>query len=62
MERVKSKTGDAHVEAGDENPRQRHEHAVTPEGKRRFALTARFVDPSTMELQSGKGDALLNGC
>ncbi|KAK4178904.1 hypothetical protein QBC36DRAFT_181507 [Triangularia setosa] len=36
-------------------------HAVTPEGKRRFALTARFVDPEKMELQSDKDDATVKG-
>ncbi|KAK0661566.1 hypothetical protein QBC41DRAFT_382939, partial [Cercophora samala] len=36
-------------------------HAVTPEGKRRFALTARFVDPEKMEEQADRDDALIKG-
>ncbi|KAK0718857.1 hypothetical protein B0T21DRAFT_351641 [Apiosordaria backusii] len=57
---VEMRHGDMMVMAGTEIQRF-YEHAVTPQGKRRFALTARFVDPAKMELQSDIDDALIKG-
>lgn len=57
---VEMKHGDMMVMAGC-TIQKLYEHAVTPEGKRRFALTARFIDPEKMELQADRDDALVKG-
>ncbi|KXX72818.1 hypothetical protein MMYC01_210500 [Madurella mycetomatis] len=36
-------------------------HTVEPYGKRRFSLTARYIDPTRMALQSDKDDAIVKG-
>ncbi|KAK4229938.1 hypothetical protein QBC38DRAFT_69141 [Podospora fimiseda] len=38
-----------------------YEHAVQPMGNRRFALTARYIDPDKMQSQSDRDDAALKG-
>ncbi|KAK4199729.1 hypothetical protein QBC40DRAFT_265647 [Triangularia verruculosa] len=57
---VEMRHGDMMVMAGPAIQRL-FEHAVTPCGKRRFALTARFVDPARMEDQADRDDALIKG-
>ncbi|KAK3996318.1 hypothetical protein QBC44DRAFT_232180, partial [Cladorrhinum sp. PSN332] len=52
--------GDIMVMSGTEIQRI-YEHAVQPMGNRRFALTARYIDPEKMTLQSDKDDAALKG-
>ncbi|KAK4161472.1 hypothetical protein QBC43DRAFT_268635 [Cladorrhinum sp. PSN259] len=54
------KHGDMMVMCGTEIQRI-YEHAVQPMGNRRFALTARYIDPQKMTLQSDKDDAAVKG-
>ncbi|KAL2017379.1 hypothetical protein VTK56DRAFT_2259 [Thermocarpiscus australiensis] len=57
---VVMKHGDMMVMIGPEIQKI-YEHAVNPYGKRRFSLTARYIDPDKMTLQSDKDDAAVKG-
>ncbi|AEO54781.1 hypothetical protein MYCTH_100011 [Thermothelomyces thermophilus ATCC 42464] len=57
---VTMKHGDMMVMIGTEIQKV-YEHTVEPYGKRRFSLTARYIDPEKMESQEDRDDAAVKG-
>ncbi|KAL2183253.1 hypothetical protein L209DRAFT_813165 [Thermothelomyces heterothallicus CBS 203.75] len=57
---VTMKHGDMMVMIGTEIQKV-YEHTVEPYGKRRFSLTARYIDPEKMESQEDREDAAVKG-
>ncbi|KAK4187259.1 hypothetical protein QBC35DRAFT_385243 [Podospora australis] len=57
---VRMKHGDMMVMAGTEIQKV-YEHTVIPQGNRRFALTARYIDPTKMASQEDREDAITKG-
>ncbi|KAL2161356.1 hypothetical protein VTH06DRAFT_8578 [Thermothelomyces fergusii] len=57
---VTMKHGDMMVMVGPEIQKV-YEHTVEPHGKRRFSLTARYIDPAKMESQEDRDDAAVKG-
>ncbi|SPQ19543.1 747741fe-b9b0-4527-9d33-d1795b9f6765 [Thermothielavioides terrestris] len=57
---VPMKHGDMMVMVGT-NIQKVYEHTVDPHGKRRFSLTARYIDPEKMTSQADRDDAIIKG-